>query len=198
MSGAIRLQPLSGKTLGEALPALAQLRIEVFRDFPYLYAGTAAYEQTYLETYAEAKDAFIIAAQTAGGEIVGCATGSALTDHHDDFVAPLAQAGHDPSEVFYFGESVLLPSFRGHGLGHAFFDAREAHARERGYAMACFCAVERPADHPKRPKGYSPLDSFWGRRGYEKLPGVSAGFNWPETLGGPDLSHRMNYWMRAL
>ncbi|MCI4646030.1 MAG: GNAT family N-acetyltransferase [Hyphomonadaceae bacterium] len=194
----IKLKPLSGQDLQIALPALARLRIEIFAAYPYLYAGTEAYEQTYLQTYGEAKDAFIIAAETEHGEIVGCATGSALTDHHDDFVDPLTEAGHDPRNVFYFGESVLLPSARGQGLGHAFFDAREAHARACGYAEACFCAVARPANHPQRPAGYTPLDAFWGRRGYRKLAGISAVFDWPEVPNGPDLPHEMNYWIRSL
>lgn len=192
------LRPLSGPALQAALPVLARLRIEVFRAWPYLYAGTEAYEETYLQTYADAKDAVIIAAETTGGEIVGCATGSAMSEHHDDFAAPLANAGHDLGKVFYFGESVLLPAYRGRGLGHAFFDAREAHARQQGYEHACFCAVARSADDPRKPTGYSPLEAFWTRRGYRKLPGLTAEFDWPETEAGPELGHEMRYWMRAL
>ena len=196
MSAPVRLRPLAGPGLAAALPALARLRIKVFRAYPYLYAGTEAYEQVYLETYSEAKDAFIIAAESAGGEIIGCATGSAMSEHHDDFAAPLAKAGYDISKVFYFGESVLLPDWRGRGLGHAFFDAREAHARARGYKQACFCAVVRQSGHPDMPPDYTPLDAFWGRRGYRKLAGLSATFDWPETEGGPDLPHEMHYWLR--
>ena len=69
---------------------------------------------------------------------------------------------------------------------------------ERGYARACFCTVDRPADHPDRPEGYSPLDSFWQKRGYGKLPAVTTRFTWPTEPGGPDLPHPMTYWMRKL
>lgn len=189
------VRPLTGEDLEQALPALARLRIEVFAAFPYLYAGTQAYEQTYLRTFAKARDAFIIAAEE-DGEIIGCATGSAIDAHHGEFAAPLEDAGFDLAGTFYFGESVLKPDFRGRGLGHAFFDAREAHAQDRGYARACFCAVDRPADHPRRPAGYSPLDPFWEKRGYRKLPGITARFAWPTEPGGADLTHPMNYWMR--
>jgi len=189
------IRPLTGEDLEQALPALARLRIDVFAAFPYLYSGTQAYEQTYLRTFATARDAFIIAAEE-DGEIIGCATGSAIDAHHGEFAAPLEDAGFDLAGTFYFGESVLKPDFRGRGLGHAFFDAREAHAKDRGYARACFCAVDRPADHPRRPAGYSPLDSFWQKRGYHKLPGITARFAWPTEPGGADLTHPMNYWMR--
>ncbi len=189
------VRPLTGEALEHALPALARLRIGVFADFPYLYSGTEGYEQKYLRAFAAARDAFIIAAED-DGEIIGCATGSAIDDHHAEFAAPLADAGYDLPSTFYFGESVLKPEYRGRGLGHAFFDAREAHAQERGYARACFCGVDRPADHPRRPEGYSPLDSFWQKRGYRKLPSVTTRFTWPTEPGGPDLPHPMTYWMR--
>ncbi|MFN7056112.1 N-acetyltransferase family protein [Hyphomonas sp.] len=189
------VRPLTGDDLEQALPALARLRIEVFRSYPYLYAGSEAYEEAYLRSFAAARDAFIVAAEE-DGQIVGCATGSAIDGHHGEFAAPLAAAGYDLASTFYFGESVLREGSRGRGLGHAFFDAREAHAEARGYARACFCAVERPADHPLRPEGYSPLDPFWQKRGYRKLPGITTHFAWPAEPGGPDLTHPMAYWMR--
>jgi len=195
-AGLVNIRPLSGPDLETALAALARLRIEVFRAFPYLYEGSLAYEETYLRKLAKAKDAFIVAAETDEGGIVGCATGSGLDDQHAEFALPLQAASYDLASTFYFGESVLLPTYRGHGIGHAFFDAREAHAIAHGYKRACFCAVERPAGHPKRPPGYSPLDRFWTARGYRKLPGVTCHFTWPEEAGGPDLSHPMAYWLR--
>ncbi len=196
-AGLVRTRALTGADLEAALPALAALRIEVFRAFPYLYSGTEEYEQAYLRDFAAAKDSFIIAAETGDRRIAGCATGSAITGHHGEFAAPLAAAGYDLATTFYFGESVLLPAYRGHGLGHAFFDAREAHATDRGYARAVFCAVERAADHPMRPEGYSPLDGFWTKRGYRKLPGLMTTFDWPTEPGGPNEKHAMAYWMRA-
>ncbi|WP_225907927.1 GNAT family N-acetyltransferase [Hyphomonas sediminis] len=190
------VRPLTGADLEQALPALARLRIDVFSAFPYLYSGTEEYEQKYLRSFAAARDAFIVAAEE-DGQIVGCATGSAIDDHHGKFAAPLKAAGYDLPSTFYFGESVLRPGFRGRSLGHAFFDAREAHAQERGYVRACFCAVARAKDHPRRPEDYSPLDTFWEKRGYRKLSGITTDFAWPTDPGGPDLIHPMNYWMRS-
>ncbi|MEZ5955177.1 MAG: GNAT family N-acetyltransferase [Hyphomonas sp.] len=195
-AGLVNVRPLSGPDLEAALPALARLRIEVFRAFPYLYEGSLDYEETYLRKFAKARDAFIVVAEDDTGTIVGCATGSGMDDQHGEFALPLKTAGHDLASTFYFGESVLLPGYRGHGIGHAFFDAREAHAIAHGYKRACFCAVERPSDHPERPAGYSPLDRFWNARGYRKLPGVLTHFEWPEEAGGPQISHPMAYWMR--
>ena len=58
----IEVSALTGSALVQGLPALARLRIEVFRSFPYLYDGTLAYETRYLQTFAEAEGAVIVAA----------------------------------------------------------------------------------------------------------------------------------------
>jgi len=39
MSKDIRIKRYSGAALQQYIPELARLRIEVFRDFPYLYDG---------------------------------------------------------------------------------------------------------------------------------------------------------------
>lgn len=194
MARALQVAPLSGAELTHALPDLARLRIEVFRAFPYLYDGTPDYEARYLAAFAAAKDAVIIAARDEG-RIIGCATGSSLDGHHEAFAEPLRNAGVDPDTTFYCGESVLLPDYRGRGLGHAFFDQREAHARARGYERACFCAVIRQPDHAARPPAYTPLDAFWTARGYRKLPGAIARFSWKDVGEAAETEKPMQVWL---
>jgi len=45
MSTNIRIERRSGPALLPYIPELARLRIEVFRDFPYLYDGSLDYEK---------------------------------------------------------------------------------------------------------------------------------------------------------
>jgi GNAT superfamily N-acetyltransferase len=188
---------LTGKALTAALPALARLRMEVFAAFPYLYDGTAEYEADYLATFAQCRDAIVVAARD-GDRIVGCATGSALATSYEEAIAPLAAAGVDIETTFYCGESVLLAAYRGRGLGHAFFDHREAQARACGYRRACFFAVIRPDDHPRRPADYRPLDAFWRARGYAPMPGVIGHFAWKDHDETAESDKPMQFWMRAL
>ena len=198
MANGVTVETLSGPALDAALPDLARLRIEVFRAFPYLYDGTEAYEASYLRTFAAARDAIVAAARDPNGRIVGCATGSALDGHHAEFAHALSGSGLDPASVFYCAESVLQPGFRGQGLGHAFFDAREAHARARGYQVSCFCAVIRPESHPLKPEGYTPLDAFWRRRGYAPVEGAVASFSWKDMGETAETSKPMQLWVRKL
>ena len=84
---------------------------------------------------------------------------------------PFCDTDVDIDRTFYFAESVLLPRYRGQGVGHRFFDRREDFARENGFTNICFCAVVRGDGHPEQPKTYSPLDPFWEKRGYAPLDG---------------------------
>lgn len=180
---------------------MAQLRITVFRDYPYLYEGSGGYERGYLTAYAQSPGALIAGAfaQVDGREqLVGAATAAPMADHAAAFAEPFRARGMDIGNIYYFGESVLLPQWRGHGVGHAFFDRREAKARELGFAMASFCAVIRPTDHPARPADYSPLDPFWHKRGYAPVDGLIGHFNWKEPGEEAASDHAMQFWVKTL
>ena len=188
---------LFGAEAVACLPAVAALRIAVFREYPYLYEGTLAYEEKYLASYTASPQSVVVVARD-GDEIVGAATAMPLTAHSDDVVPPLAQAGYDPARVYYFGESVLLPAYRGRGLGHAFFDHREASARRFGFATATFCAVQRPADHPARPAGYAPHDAFWTKRGFVRRDDVRTTFAWRDVGDAEETAKPMVFWIKEL
>jgi len=193
----VSVAPVTGAGLAEVIPALARLRTTVFRDFPYLYDGDAAYESGYLADFAAADGAVIVVARD-GTDIVGAATAAPLATQDAAWQQPLAAAGFDIARTFYFGESVLLASHRGRGIGHAFFDHREAQARALGASHAAFCSVIRADDHPARPGDYRPLDAFWRGRGYAPLAGVTACFDWKCVGDDEAISHNLQYWTRAL
>jgi GNAT superfamily N-acetyltransferase len=193
----LRVAPLTGAALDGALPDLARLRIAVFRAWPYLYEGDEAYEARYVRAYADSPNAVIVGCFD-GDDLVGAATAAPMEDHAEEFAAPLAERGYALGDILYCGESVLLPEYRGRGVGHAFFDAREAHGRALGRRFGCFCGVIRDPDDPRRPAGYAPLDPFWRKRGYEKLEGVTASYPWREVGAAAETDHPMQVWMRRL
>jgi GNAT superfamily N-acetyltransferase len=194
----VGVRPLMGDCLAGALPAVARLRIAVFRDWPYLYDGSLAYEERYLAKLAAARGAVVVAAYD-GDEIVGCATAAPLAEVEAEFAQPFREHDFDIGRIFYCGESVLLPAWRGRGLGHAFFDHREAQARALGgFTHVAFCAVVRPEHHPLRPKTYVPLDAFWKKRGYAEADGLVCRFAWKDIDQPAETEKPMQFWMRAL
>ncbi len=191
----LRFETLRGAALREWLPRLAGLRIAVFRDWPYLYEGEAAYEETYLVAYAESPGAAVIAA-IDGDRAVGCATCQPMTEAGAPVQAAFRGRGLDLARWCYFGESVLLRGYRGRGAGVRFFELREAHARALGLQAAAFCAVTRNDNDPRRPKDYVPLDAFWRKRGYEKRADLSVVFGWKEVGDDRETPHALGFWTR--
>lgn len=188
---------MSGEAILPWLDALARLRLQVFREWPYLYDGDEAYERRYLQTYANASQSLMVLA-LSDGHVVGASSGLPMAEAEPAFQAPFHERGIDVAEVFYFGESVLDSRFRGQGLGHLFFDQREAFARRAGYAITTFCAVQRPADHPARPTDYRPLDTFWQGRGYCRQDGMLTRFNWQDIGEDAETAKPMQFWTRGL
>jgi GNAT superfamily N-acetyltransferase len=189
---------VTGKTIAPCIEAVAELRIRVFADWPYLYAGNVEYERDYLAHYLDSPWSIFVLARDDNGRIVGCSTGLPLAHAHEDFQQPLRQAGYGVGGVFYFGESVLDPAWRGRGAGHAFFDHREAHAKRLGHEMAAFCAVLRPNDHPQRPPAYRPLDEFWIKRGYAPMAGITAHFAWQDIDEDGESEKPLQFWAKRL
>lgn len=188
----------TGSDLVPWLDEVAALRIEVFREWPYLYDGDTAYERDYLRTYARSRESLVVLALDEG-RVVGASTGVPLADETEAFTYPVLAAGINPARVFYFGESVLLPEYRGHGVGHRFFDEREAYARQLGrFDWTAFCAVVRAADDPRRPPGFRTLEPFWRHRGYAPKHGVEARIEWREIGHASATEKALAYWMRPL
>ena len=178
----------TGADVTRYLDAIAALRIAIFREPPYRYAGDLAYEKTYLASYATPEALVVIARD--GERIVGASTALPLRAHGDDVVPPLVAAGYDPDRVYYFGESVLEPAYRGRGLGARFFVEREARARELGYPTAAFCAVERP-DH----RGAYAL---WTRAGFTRRGDIVGAFRWRDVGAAEETAKTMVFWTKEL
>lgn len=193
----VRVETRDGEAIRSALGPLAELRIRVFREFPYLYEGSREYEEGYLEHYARSPRSRVVLVWD-DDRVVGASTVIPLADAPPDMQEPFTRAGLDLGAIDYFGESVLLREYRGQGLGVRFFELREAHAREHGLDVCAFCAVERPEHHPLRPKDYVPNDAFWSKRGYEKTPELRTTLSWLDLGEKEQTAKPMTFWLRRL
>ncbi|MFZ2279026.1 MAG: GNAT family N-acetyltransferase [Prosthecobacter sp.] len=193
----LRLQNFHGAELAPHLDALGELRIAVFHEYPYLYAGTLKHEREYLGTYVKSSGSLVVLVFDEE-RVVGATTCLPMVDEGPEFQAAFVQAGYDLSTICYFGESILLPAYRGQGIGKDFFVRREAHARKLGMKLSTFCAVDRPAEHPLRPQGYRPLDELWRSQGYSKHPELQATFVWKEIGEETESPKTLTFWMKEL
>ncbi|CAG1022842.1 hypothetical protein DOJK_01936 [Patescibacteria group bacterium] len=197
MSKNIRIERWSGKALEQYIPELARLRIEVFRDFPYLYDGDYDYEKKYLKTHIESPSSVIVLAFD-GDKVVGASTAMAMCDEAEEMQRPFIENGYDLNDIFYCSESVLNKDYRGLGIGVRFFEEREAHAKELGgFKYIAFCCVERPENHPRRPANHVPLDAFWTKRGYVKHPELKTSYSWKDLDDTEETPKPMTFWLKT-
>lgn len=200
MTGTLTIKRITGRdrNLESYLEDLAQLRIKVFRAFPYLYDGSIDYEMSYLETYTSCPESIVVLVMD-GEQVVGATTGLPLDAETAEFQKPFIDAGYDASRIFYCAESVLLSEYRGRGVYPKFFEEREGHARSIGRFDTCaFCCVERPENHPLRPADYVPLDSIWSRFGYTKHPELRTSYSWKDVDETEESEKPMVFWLKTL
>ena len=195
----IHIKVVPGSELAPYLNDLAQLRMSVFREWPYLYDGTPEYEAEYLATYAKADSSIALLAIAKDGQIIGASTGLALVHETEAVQAPFRAAGIELAKVFYCGESVLMPEYRGRGVYRQFFTGREEHARASGgFTYSAFCCVERPAGHALRPTNYEALDATWRHFGYERRDDLRTEFHWKDINESDESAKTMVFWLKTL
>lgn len=188
---------LHGKKISPYLNELANLRITVFKEFPYLYEGSLEYEQKYLKTYQDCSDSMVVIALFEN-KVIGATTCIPMIHESDEFKQSLIQKGIDLSRVMYFGESIILKEFRGKKIGHKFFDLREKYSKEliEHLEYSCFCAVDRDLEHPLRPENYQGLDNFWKRMGYDKKEDMKVYYPWKDIDKEFEDNKSMTIWMK--
>lgn len=189
---------LRGEQIKPFVKDIAKLRIEVFAEWPYIYDGSVAYEEKYLQTYVKTKNSFIILAKS-DGVVVGASTAIWLQDADEDFQKPFIKQKIDVKTVCYFGESVVKKENRGSGFGSAFMAARENFARGiSGVQLAAFCAVIRPDQHPRKAKDYHSPETLWQRKGFSKVPGMIAAFTWKDLGENVETEKQLQFWVKKL
>lgn len=194
----IKVRTFTGKSVKAYLPSLARLRLEVFREYPYLYEGTLDQEMQYLKKFIQSPEAIVVLAFD-GTTIVGASPGIPLENEIEPLQTPFINNGLDVSSFYYFGKSVLLKKYRGRGIWHHFFDLREDHVKRlEKFRHICFCEVSRPEDHPKKPPDYLPLEDFWRKRGYVKHAEMKGELAWHDIEEKAESPKTMLFWIKDL
>ncbi|MBS0288204.1 MAG: GNAT family N-acetyltransferase [Proteobacteria bacterium] len=197
MQDSIKIKCLKGKTILPYIDNLAQLRITVFKEYPYLYSGDLSYEKSYLQTYANCSESILVLVWDKDN-IVGASTAIPLRFETQECQKPFVEQGYKLEDIFYFGESVLLKPYRNKGVYKNFFKERELAAKHYGSKLVAFCGVVREQDDPRKPKDFQPLDPIWHHFGYKKHPTLCAYYEWQEIGSDKQTSKPMAFWTKAL
>lgn len=198
MKNTIRFLHLQGKEIIPYLPDLMQLRLKIFKEYPYLYEGHSQDEENYIKKFINQERAIFLLA-LSDKKVVGVATALPLEFESEAIKKPFLEHRFDISKMFYLGEQILLPEYRGQGFGGRFFIECERLIKNfEQYAIITFCAIKRSENDPRRPAEYRALDNYFKRQGYEKHPELIAELNWTEIGDKEKSPHLLVFWLKKI
>ncbi|MCI5052765.1 MAG: GNAT family N-acetyltransferase [Simkaniaceae bacterium] len=171
------------------IPHLAELRMEVFREYPYLYDGELEYEMAYLSQYQEAERSFFVLAKE-GDRVIGAISGIPVEESFDGCKDAFETRGLDSSKTLYLGEIVLQKSYRMNHIGTELYRAFENFAREAGYTSIAACMVVKEKS--------TFVDVAAAHRGFKKIEGFVGEYEWKEVGAEESTMHPMQFWIKEL
>lgn len=192
------LKDVTGSDLLPYQQDIMNLRMTVFREWPYLYEGDPEYEKEYLKPFIDHPESFSVLCLSPEDQVIGISTAMPLSAEHDELKAPIAKHGFNVAEIYYLGESCIHPDHRGHGLYKHLFSRRLSKAQEFGYKKALFCGVVREPQHPLRPESYAPLDNYWKSQGFEPVKNLFVSLEWQDVDLKQPTHKDLQVWLRDL
>src|ERR1700722_4345690 len=138
----LHVETFRGTEISAHIKEIRGLCDSIYCESPYLHNGQDHGYDSYLETYAKAKQSVACLAYD-DKKIVGMAAGMAMSETKEVFRKPLEDHAHDLEGVFYLGEFGLRPEYQGKGVEEKMYSKIEACAKESGlYKMICFCEID--------------------------------------------------------
>lgn len=193
---AVTIREFRGAEAEPYVEAIARLRIDNFREFPYLYDGDLDYERAYLATYFRSASAKIYLVFD-GDKAVGFSNSILLSEESDDFTKPFRDKGFALEEYLYIGEAILNPPYRGRKLFHALAKLHEDRIRAEAHKNVLCYSVVRSEDHPLRPEGYKPIEALWTRLGFHHDPELDVPMAWKQVDTGKEEENILAAWVHA-
>ncbi len=193
---------LTQEEIKPLIPFVAQARITVFRDYPYLYEGNVDDEMNDLDKYAQHSHSALAIAYHQDVP-VGFLCGSDFIHYSPMFENPIIdifkEEGLEPEKHYYFADIILLAEHRRKGLSPKLFATLESYAQSKGYKSTCF-VTEYHHNHPLKPKNHRSLVPLWNNLGYNKSP-ILAYASWPTHQADGTVKtqqHPLIFWFKKL
>ncbi len=174
------------------------MRMAIFKEWPYFYAGDTKSEIEYITPYKESLGSCLAIAKEEK-RIIGLVTGIPLGEMDDFFTAPFKEASLPISSTYYLGEILLLKEFRGRGVGYEMYKSFENKIREwRKFTQIAILRLRYEKDDPKKPKDSKPLEEFWTRLGYVEKPNLFLNIPYQEIGQTGKTNHSFFYSLKEV
>ncbi len=192
---------LVGNELQNILPFMAQQRMAVFRDYPYLYEGNPNVEHEYLKWFASLPHSSVIMAYL-DGKPIGWISGTGFADFDVHFKGSnelLKKNGYDSRKFYYIPEAIIVSEHRDTLLLEELHTLIAKHAKTLHYSALCF-AEESHEQHPLKPADYKGLEELYRVAGYTPTQMIIT-FSWLTIQADgsvKDEEHELCYWIKEL
>ena len=189
------MKVIRGKDIEKYIDQLGLFRIEIFREYPYLYKGNLERERKYLSRYSFSSEGILILMLDDLG-ILGTCMGLPLKDEDEEFIEPFRGSALD--KIFYIGEVMIRKDSRGKRLGKELMLKMLSLIDCKKYTKVCLYTVERESDHPLKTEVYGSSDTLWEELGFKKDPKCLAHYSWRDVGEKEETSKRMNVWVKEI
>lgn len=194
----ISIEVLKGPEVIPYLQKLAELRIEFYRNYPYLYEGNITDEETYLNMYAKSKDSLLVIAKN-GDEIVGAVTGIPMLESKEENKQLYAQKQIPAEHIFYLGELVLSQDYQKSDLlERLYLQLENAVKGLERYSLLAVCEIERSPEDTKKPVSALSSEVLWANRGFTKQPQLYTTDAWKDVGDLEKSDHHLFFWYKEL
>jgi GNAT superfamily N-acetyltransferase len=168
----MKFEMIRGHQFESYIDVIADLRIEIFKEYPYLYDGDKATEVDYLKSYSASRSSILVLASDQG-RIVGAVTGIPIAEMDAQFLVPFVENHFSVMSIFYLGEMLLLKEYRGKGTGYAMYKMFEDLVRsDQRYEQIAIAEVVRDKSDLRMPENYVPVSKLWEKLGYIQRPEI--------------------------
>lgn len=198
----VTIEIVTGRDIANYINAIADFRINIFKEYPYLYEGNIDAEYDYLKNYLTNNQSILVIAKSQK-KIIGLATGVPVMS---DF--PLLQGVRDeylrrnidPSLYYYYGEVIIDKNFRGKKIGSKLRQLMDEKIKTWNFHNVCVFTVIREKEHALRPKNYIDMEKILEHLGFQRS-GYEIHCKWPTIINKDKveiIENTMELWEKRI
>jgi len=198
----LKIALYTGTEIIPFIKEVSKLRISIFREFPYLYQGNMDYEIEYMDGYKHDSKSTLVVVRD-NNRIIGVSTGIPLNSSStivQEIKDILIKNNKKIDNIYYFGEVLVLPKYRGKGLVSKMYKLQENFVKQWGYDFVSILTVVRDNKHPLQPEKYQSHDELWKHLNFYR-EGITTNFCWPTIQGDgsvKNMRNLMEFWIKRL
>lgn len=194
----IKIQVFKGKEIAPYVQDISELRLDFFRNYPYLYDGEIVSDKEYVQMYPNSEHAILVVAKD-NEKVIGVVTGLPMDEAPEDIKNFIDDKKMPSKNVFYLGEIVLNKEYAGDNLENKMYNEFERTVKNTGNATQIYLfEIETQKNDPRKPSNYVSIEDFWQAQGFSQNPELITQFSWKEIGSSETKNHPMVLWKKDL